>query len=150
MNGIRRKLIQCLFVAVGGVPLISMAQVNAAPAWITATTEAKIDKVFAEYARPDSPGYVLGLMKDGELVFAKGYGQANLDDGIPITPHTAFHLASLSKQFTGAAIALLILEHKIALTDPVSKYIPEAAKYGDGLRIEHLVYMTSGLHEYNY
>jgi len=148
MNGIRRKLIQCLFVAVGGVPLISMAQVNAAPAWITATTEAKIDKVFAEYARPDSPGYVLGLMKDGELVFAKGYGQANLDDGIPITPHTAFHLASLSKQFTGAAAALLIQEGKLSLEDPVSKYIPEATKYGDGLRIKHLVYLTSGLHEY--
>ena len=79
---------------------------------------------------------------------SRGYGLANLDDGIPITPETSFHLASLSKQFTGAAIALLILDNKIALSDPVSKYIPEAAKYGEGLRVEHLVYMTSGLHEY--
>ena len=79
---------------------------------------------------------------------SKGYGLANLDDSIPITPETSFHLASLSKQFTGAAIALLILDHKIALSDPVAKYVPEVAKYGDGLQIEHLVYMTSGLHEY--
>jgi CubicO group peptidase (beta-lactamase class C family) len=81
-------------------------------------------------------------------VFAKGYGLANLDDGIPITRMTSFHLASLSKQFTAAAIALLILDHKIALSDPVAKYLPEVSKYGNGLRIEHLVYMTSGLHEY--
>jgi CubicO group peptidase (beta-lactamase class C family) len=76
------------------------------------------------------------------------YGLANLDDGIPITPKTSFHLASLSKQFTASAIALLILNHKIALSDSVAIYIPEVAKYGQGLRIEHLVYMTSGIHEY--
>jgi CubicO group peptidase (beta-lactamase class C family) len=90
----------------------------------------------------------VAIIKGGDFALSRGYGLANLDDGIPITPETSFHLASLSKQFTGAAIALMILEHKIALTDPVSKYIPEVAKYGDGLRIEHLVYMTSGLHEY--
>jgi len=88
------------------------------------------------------------LIKDGESALAKGYGLANLDDGVPITPKTSFHLASLSKQFTAAAIALLILDHKIALSDPVAKYIPEVAKYGNKMRIEHLVYMTSGLQEY--
>ncbi len=88
------------------------------------------------------------MIKDGEFVFAKGYGLANLDDGVPITRMTSFHLASLSKQFTAAAVALLILDHKIALSDPVAKYLPEISKYGNGLRIEHLVYMTSGLHEY--
>jgi CubicO group peptidase (beta-lactamase class C family) len=127
---------------------ISPAQQNAGPARISPATEAKIDKIFASYARPDSPGYVLGLMKDGVMVFAKGYGQGNLDDRIPITPRTAFHLASLSKQFAGAAVALLILDGKLSLEDPVSKYIPETAKYGDGLRVKHLVYMSSGLHEY--
>jgi CubicO group peptidase (beta-lactamase class C family) len=60
------------------------------------------------------------------------YGLANLDDGIPITPKTSFHLASLSKQFTASAIALLILNHKIALSDSVAIYIPEVAKYGQG------------------
>jgi CubicO group peptidase (beta-lactamase class C family) len=88
------------------------------------------------------------VIQDGAFAFSGSYGLANLDDAIPITPETSFHLASLSKQITAAAIALLILDHKVALTDPVSKYIPETAKYGDGLRIEHLVYMTSGLHEY--
>ncbi len=115
-------------------------------AWLDAAQESAVDQLFA---RPSgAPGYAVALIKNGEFVFAKGYGLANLDDNIPITPETSFHLASLSKQFTAAAIALLILEHKIALSDPVAKYLPEVSKYGDGLCIEHLVYMTSGLHEY--
>ena len=116
--------------------------------WLNAAKQAEVNRIFAQYAKKNSPGYALGLIKDGKLVFSKGYGQANLDDNVAIKPQTAFHLASLSKQFTAAAIALLILEGKMSLVDPVSKYIPEVSKYGDGMRLEHLVYMTSGLHEY--
>jgi CubicO group peptidase (beta-lactamase class C family) len=107
-----------------------------------------IDAVFADFNRPDTPGYAIGVVDHGELVFAKGYGQANLDDGIPITPKTVFHLASLSKQFTGAALALMILDGRVSLDDPVSKYIPEAKKFGPGLLVKHLVYMTSGIPDY--
>jgi len=114
--------------------------------WLDALQQSAMDRLFS--APPNSPGYAVALIKDGEFAFARGYGLANLDDAIPITPETSFHLASVSKQFTAAAIALLIVDHKIALSDPVSKYLPELSKYGDGLRIEHLVYMTSGLHEY--
>jgi CubicO group peptidase (beta-lactamase class C family) len=114
--------------------------------WLDGSQQAAIDRLFAR--PPDSPGYALAIIQDGTFAWAKGYGLANLDDGIPITPETSFHLASVSKQFTAAAVALLILDHKIALTDPVAEYIPETAKYGDGLRIEHLLYMTSGLQEY--
>ena len=114
--------------------------------WLDSTQESAIDRLFS--TPPNSPGYAVALIKDGDFAFVRGYGLANLDDGIPITPATSFHLASLSKQFTAAAIALLILDRKIALDDPVEKYLPEVSKYGDGLRIEHLVYMTSGLHEY--
>jgi CubicO group peptidase (beta-lactamase class C family) len=152
----RRKVLTfslLLLVATGSCPRPAAAQ-NRAPAssehsgrsWLNPSQQAEIDGLFAR--PPVSPGYAVAVIKDGDFALSRGYGLANLDDGIPITPETAFHLASLSKQFTGAAIVLLTLEHKIALTDPVSKYIPEAAKYGDGLRIEHLVYMTSGLHEY--
>lgn len=115
-------------------------------AWLSASQRADIDRLFAR--PPDSPGYAVAIIRDGAFALDEGYGLANLDDGVPITPATSFHLASVSKQFTGAAIALLILEHRIALTDPVAKYIPQVAKYGNGLLIEHLVYMTSGLHEY--
>lgn len=115
-------------------------------AWLNASQRTEIDGLFA---RPTgAPGYAVGVIRDDGFAFAKGYGLANLDDGIPITPDTSFHLASVSKQFTAAATALLILDRKISLSDPVARYIPETAKYGEGLRIEHLGYMTSGLHEY--
>jgi CubicO group peptidase (beta-lactamase class C family) len=117
--------------------------------WLAPAEQRDVNQIFSAYARKDSPGYVLGIIREGEFVFAKGYGQANLDDRVSITPETAFHLASVSKQFTAAAIALLILEGRLSLADPVSRYIPEAAKYGDGLRIEHLLYMTSGIREYS-
>jgi len=94
--------------------------------WLNASQQAEINGLFAR--PPASPGYAVAVIKDGDFALSRGYGFANLDDGIPITPETSFHLASLSKQFTGAAIALLILEHKIELTDPVSRYIPEEAK----------------------
>src|ERR1700722_12412991 len=114
--------------------------------WLDSSQEVAVDRLFSQ--PPNSPGYAVALIKDGEFAFSRGYGLANLDDGISITPKTSIHLASLSKQFTAAAIALLILNHKIALSDPVAKYIPEVAKYGQGLHIEHLIYMTSGIHEY--
>lgn len=114
--------------------------------WLRSETLSALDSLFAQ---PNgAPGYAVGVIKDGRFVYRKGFGLANLDDEVPITPDTSFHLASISKQFTAAAIALLVLDHKISLTDAVSKYVPEAAKFGPNLRIEHLVYMTSGLPEY--
>lgn len=107
-----------------------------------------IDNSFAEFNKKDSPGYVVGIVRDEKLIFNRAYGMADLDNGIPLSSRTAFHLASLSKQFTGAAAALLILEGKLQLTDPVARWIPGAAKFGPELRVEHLIYMTSGLPEY--
>jgi CubicO group peptidase (beta-lactamase class C family) len=148
-DGFKRKWMgRLLVVLAGAAAQPQQVQREKSLQWVDSATRTAIDKIFAPYATQNSPGYVLGLIKNGNLVFAKGYGQANLDDGIALTPRTAFHLASLSKQFTGAAVALLILAGKLSLEDPVSKYIPETAKYGGNLRIKHLVYMTSGLPEY--
>jgi CubicO group peptidase (beta-lactamase class C family) len=124
---------------------------NRAPkseAWVDDGLARKIDRVFSAYDHTGTPGFALGLIHDGKLVFARGYGDADLDYRIPITPHTSFHLASLSKQFTAAAVALLILDGRLSMEDRVTRYIPETAKYGSDLRVKDLVYMTSGLHEY--
>jgi CubicO group peptidase (beta-lactamase class C family) len=131
-----------------GLALAFAAVSGHAAAPPTPALTAKVDAVFADHARPDSPGYAVGVIRDGQLWLARGYGQANLDDGVAITPATAFHLASLSKQFTAAAVALLILDGKLSLEDPLSRYVPQAAKFGPDLKLKHLVYMTSGLPEY--
>ena len=142
----RAFAIAALF-GLGFGPVVGSAVVEGAAALDPAISH-RIDAVFADFDRSDTPGFAVGVIERGQLVYAHGFGQANLDDDIAIGPRTAFHLASLSKQFTGAAIALLVLDGKLSLDDPVAKYIPAAAKFGPDLKIMHLVYMTSGLPEY--
>ena len=127
--------------------LLSCASAVAAQALPREKT-TKIDALFAAFDRDASPGYAIGIARHGRLVYARGYGQADLDNGIAITPRTSFHLASLSKQFTAAAVALLILDGKLSLDTPVASLVPEAKKYGDALQVRHLIYFTSGVPEY--
>ncbi len=107
-----------------------------------------VDAVFAEFDHPNTPGYAIGVVQGGELVYTRGFGSANLDYGIPITGHSVFNVASLSKQFTAAALALLIQEGRVSLEDPVRDHIAEFPERFGALQVKHLVYMTSGLPEY--
>jgi CubicO group peptidase (beta-lactamase class C family) len=137
--------IGCVLALTG---LLSSPGLAADPAELPAAITAKIDAMFAAYDRDGSPGYAIGIVKDGRLAFARGYGRADLDHDIPITPHTSFHLASLSKQFTAAAVAQLILDGKLSLETPVERFFPEIRRFGADLRIKHLIYFTSGLPDY--
>ena len=87
-----------------------------------------VDGVFSRFTA-STPGCAVGVYQNGKVILAKGYGSANLEYGIPITPATPFIVGSVSKQFTAAAIALLVEEKRIALTDDVHKYIPELPVY---------------------
>lgn len=109
---------------------------------------ADVDAIFARFDRPDSPGCAVGVIQDGRTVLAKGYGSANLDLEVPITPRTVFYVASVSKQFTAAAVILLAQEGKLSLDDEARKHIPELRDYGHPLTIRHLINHTSGLRDY--
>ena len=85
----------------------------------------QVDQLFAAWDRPDSPGCALAVMQGGETVYKRGYGMANLEYGIPITPTTIFHVASVSKQFTAFAVTLLAAEGKVSLDDEVCRYEAE-------------------------
>ena len=76
--------------------------------------EAKVDQLFSEWNKPDSPGAALAVVKDGEIVYKHGYGVANLEYDIPITTTTVFDIASVSKQFAAFAIATLSREGKLS------------------------------------
>jgi CubicO group peptidase (beta-lactamase class C family) len=115
---------------------------------IPENTNSIIDSMFSEWDNMNSPGCAVGVIKDGTVLFSKGYGSANLDYNIPISPNTSFHVASLTKQFTASCIALLILKGKIKLNDDIRMYIPDFPKYRDTIRIQHLIYHTSGLKDY--
>lgn len=109
---------------------------------------SQIDALFMPFDHDGSPGYALGVVHNGKLIYSRGYGRAELDYNMAITPNTSFHLASLSKQFVAASIALLIQEGKLSFETPLASFFPEAKKYGDTLKIKHLIYFTSGLTEY--
>jgi CubicO group peptidase (beta-lactamase class C family) len=106
-----------------------------------------VDKVFAKWNSTHSPGCALSVMKNGHIIYKRGYGMADLDHDIPITPETVFHVASISKQFTAASILLLAQEHKLSLDDDVRKYIPELPSFGPQITIRHLIHHTSGLRD---
>ncbi|MFK7971184.1 MAG: serine hydrolase domain-containing protein [Bacteroidia bacterium] len=110
--------------------------------------ESDIDTLFAAFDNVQTPGYAVGVSKGTETLFTKGYGAANLDYEIPITPQSAFSIASVSKQFTAACLALLIRDGELTLEDPVGRFIPRLYQYKDTILVKHLVYNTSGLQDY--
>jgi CubicO group peptidase (beta-lactamase class C family) len=108
---------------------------------------AQVDKLFAEYTMK-TPGAAVAIVYNGKVVHLAGYGNANLDYEIPITPSTVFSIGSCSKQFTAMAIAILAKEGKISLDDDIRKYIPEMNDFGHTITIRHLLHHTSGLRDY--
>jgi CubicO group peptidase (beta-lactamase class C family) len=112
------------------------------------TSECKVDRLFAEWGRPDSPGCALGVIKDGQLVYKRGYGLADLEHDVPITTQTVFRIASTSKQFTAMCIALLAEQGKLSLDDDIREYLPDMPAYGYAITIRHLIHHTSGLLDY--
>ncbi len=109
--------------------------------------EQKVDQIFAEWDHTVTPGCALAVVKDGNIVYKRGYGIANLEYGIPITPNTIFHIASVSKHFTALAVTLLAHEGKLSLDDEVQKYVPEVPDFGEKITIRHLIHHTSGLRD---
>jgi CubicO group peptidase (beta-lactamase class C family) len=112
------------------------------------STASKVDQLFSTWDRPDSPGAAVAIIKNGAVVYQHGYGYANLEDRTPITPQTVFDVASVAKQFTGLAIAMLIERGKISLGDDVRKYLPEVPDFGKPIYIRHLLHHTSGLRDW--
>ena len=112
------------------------------------TLEAKVDQLFSEWNRSDSPGAALAVTRDGEIIYQQGYGTANLEYDIPITPTTIFDIASVSKQFAAFAIATLSHEGKLSLDDDIRMYLPDVPDFGCTITIRHLLHHTSGLRDW--
>jgi CubicO group peptidase (beta-lactamase class C family) len=109
--------------------------------------EKQVDLLFSEI-NDKTPGAAVSIVKDGRVIYSKGFGLANLEYNIPITPKTKFNIASLSKQFTAFAVLLLAEKGKLSLDDDIRKYIPELPDYGKIITIRHMLTHTSGLRDY--
>jgi len=108
----------------------------------------KVDQLFAKYDKQDSPGCSVGIIRDGRVIYKRGYGMANLDFNIPNSAVTVFNVASMGKQFTAASIVLLAQQRKLSLDDDIRKYIPEMPDYSTPITIRQLAYHTSGIRDY--
>ena len=110
---------------------------------------AAVDKIFAPWDTRESPGCALGIYKDGAIVYERGYGMADLEHDVPITPDTPFYIGSVSKQFTAFAAALVDPAGQSSVADDViRKYFPELPASAGRITVRHLVHHTSGLRDF--
>jgi CubicO group peptidase (beta-lactamase class C family) len=129
-----------------GLALAAMSS-SAAQTVLPDSTTRRVDSLFSRF-KTDGPGCALGVFQGGRIAYEHGYGSANIEYGIPITPRTPFIMGSLSKQFTAAAIALLVERGRLSLDDDVRKYVPELPDYGHPVTIDELVHHTSGVRDF--
>lgn len=108
----------------------------------------QVDKLFAAWDKRDSPGCALAVIKDGQIIYKRGYGMAHLEHDAPITSTTIFDIGSVSKQFTAMSMLLLAEQGKISLDDDIRKYLPEMPQYEATITIRHLIHHTSGIRDY--
>ena len=107
-----------------------------------------IDSIFTEWNKKDVPGCALGIIRDGKLIYAKGYGMANMEYDIPNSASSVFRIGSTSKQFTAASIVLLAEKDKLSLDDNLKSLFPDFPKYAEKITIRHLLNHTSGIRDY--
>jgi CubicO group peptidase (beta-lactamase class C family) len=114
---------------------------------VVASAEKAFEKYTKAYVAP-APGCAAAASLNGETVFEKAFGLAELEHNVPNTPQTIFETGSVAKQITAAALILLQQDGKLSIDDPVRKYIPELPDYGSPLTIRHLLNHTSGLRDW--
>ena len=130
-----------LFAAIAGNCFMATAQ-----SW--QDTVARIEKIFSRYNSNTTPGAELAISRNGQVIFSKAWGMADLEHNIPLTTNSPSEAGSVSKQFTAAAILLLEQQGKLSLDDEVHKYVPELPDYGKVITLRHLMQHTSGLKDW--
>ena len=108
----------------------------------------RVDEVFAAYDTDDAPGMSVAVLRDGQTLYARGYGLASLEYGIPNGPETVFRIGSTSKQFTATCIAMLALRGELDLYADVRTWFPAMHEYESPVTVRHLVHHTSGIRDY--
>ena len=147
VDPMRQRLRTAVAAASLMVAAMAVLATTVLPAVQTPDTAARVDRLFAGWDSPDSPGCAMSAMRDGQIVLARGYGVANLECDIPITPASIFHVASVSKQFTAMAVGLLAADRTVSWDDDIRQYVPELPDLGRRITLRHLVHHTSGIRD---
>jgi CubicO group peptidase (beta-lactamase class C family) len=144
MTRLARRMTRALFICVLAFPVA----VPAAAQSDDAARASEVDALFARWNTQSSAGCAVGVYRNGAITLARGYGMADLERGVAITPRSVFDIGSTSKQFTAASILLLEQRGVLSLDDDVRRFIPELPSYGEAITIRHLLLHTSGLRDY--
>jgi CubicO group peptidase (beta-lactamase class C family) len=139
-----KKILVLVVCALCGVAALAVGRIAA-----SAEEGAKVDEfVRNELQRQHIPGVELGVYRDGKIIKAQGYGLANLEWNVAVTPDTIFQSGSVGKQFTATAVMMLVEEGKVGLEDHLNKYFPDAPEKWKDIKVRNLLSHTSGLSEY--
>jgi CubicO group peptidase (beta-lactamase class C family) len=138
-----KAFLKLLFVLLMAVHCLTRVNSQSLPD----STTKKIDSLFTKWNTQNSPGCAIGIVRNDSLIYAKGYGAANLEYNIPNTPETVFHVASVSKQFTAWSIILLARQGKLKLDDDIRKYLPWFPDMKQKITIRQLLNHTSGIRD---
>lgn len=128
--------------------IASVATTTLAARQTETDVSARVDRVFERFDAEHSPGAAVLVVREGEVLFRKGYGRANIEHEVPVTSATVFDIASVSKQFAGFAIATLVEQGLIGLEDDIHKHLPELPDFGETITVDHLVHHTSGIRDW--
>ncbi len=111
------------------------------------TKSGRVDQLLSPWDRDDAPGMAIAVVQDGEVIYKRGFGLAQLEYAIPITPSTVFHIESDSKQFTAYAVAMLAQQRKLSLDDDIRMHLPYLPDFSETITIRNLIHHTSGLRD---
>ena len=136
----RLRLKLTIYVLITAFPLCAFAQLGA-------DTVRNIDALFERY-RPEAPGCELAISRNGQVIYSKAWGMADMEHHVPMTTTSISEAGSVSKQFTAAAILLLEQQGKLSLDDEVHKYIPELPDYGRPILLRYMMHHSSGLRDW--
>lgn len=142
----RRLLIAAGIVLVVVTSMLSADQASSAQRG--GAEAAEVDALFLSRIRPDAPGCAVGVYRKGDIVLARGYGVASIEDGRSITPRSVFNLGSAAKPFTTLAALMLEQRARLSLDDDIRKWVPELPDYGRPIRVRDLLQHTSGLRDF--
>ncbi len=133
------------------VEILSLSIVSSARAEKPALSlKQRLDRLVLDcYPSATEPGAAVLVMVDGKPVLRKGYGMADVEKGVKVTPDMIFRIASITKQFTSVSVLQLVQQGKVSLDDPITNYLPAFDTRGKTITVEHLLSHTSGLPNYN-
>lgn len=108
----------------------------------------RVDVIAKQMLSRHTAGVSVAVARDGRVILARGYGMANVEHSVAVTPETVFHIASISNTILAAVVLQLVDEGKLRLDDDVTKYVPEAPTGGHHVTVRQLLNHTSGIYSF--